>query len=51
MWFVVYIRGGGEKRSMVMHENANGRWELQGSMKHDELDGMERLVPMRIGVY
>jgi hypothetical protein len=36
---------------MVMLEKANGRWELQGLMKHDELDDMERLVPMRKRVY
>jgi len=43
VWFLVYIRGGWEKRSMVTHEKANGWWELQGSMKHDELNNMERL--------
>jgi hypothetical protein len=48
---VVYIRGGWEKRFMVTHEKANGRSELQGSMKHDEIDDMECLVPMRKKVY
>jgi hypothetical protein len=36
-----------EDRSMVMHDQANGRWELQGLMKHDELGDMGCLVPMR----
>lgn len=51
MRFVVYIRGGWEKRSMVTHEKVNGQWKLQGLIKHDELNDMEHLVPMRKGVY
>lgn len=42
MWFVVYIGGGLEKRSMVVHKKAN--WaiqELQGSIKHDELGDIQ----------
>jgi hypothetical protein len=26
-----------EDRSMVVHDKVNGRWELRGLMKHDEL--------------
>jgi hypothetical protein len=34
-------------RSLVVHDEVNGRWELQSSMKHDELEDMGHLVPMR----
>jgi hypothetical protein len=36
-----------EDRSVMVHDMANGRWELQRSMKRDELEDMGRLVPMR----
>ncbi len=36
-----------EDRSVVVHDETNKRWELQGSMKHDELRDMGRLMPMR----
>jgi hypothetical protein len=31
---------GVEYRFMVAHDKANGQWELQGLMKHDELGDM-----------
>jgi hypothetical protein len=34
-------------RFVVAHDKANGRWELQSSMKHDELRNMGRFVPMK----
>jgi len=46
-WFVIYVGDEVEDRSMVVHDKANGWWELQGSMKRDELVDMGRLVPMR----
>jgi hypothetical protein len=36
-----------EDKSMVAHDEANGRWELRNSMTHDELGDMGCLVPMR----
>jgi hypothetical protein len=36
-----------ENKSMVVHDETNEWWELQGSMKHDELGDMGHLVPMR----
>jgi hypothetical protein len=36
-----------EDRLLVVHDEANGRWELQSSMKHDELGDRGHLVPMR----
>jgi len=36
-----------EDRLMVAHDEMNGRWELQGSMKHDELRDMGRLMPIK----
>ncbi len=36
---------------MVVHDKANGQWELQGLMKHDELGDMGHLVPMRMEDY
>ncbi len=35
-----------EDRSMVAHDEVNGRCELQGSMKGDELGDMGCLIPM-----
>jgi len=32
---------------VVAHDEANGGWELQNSMRCDELGDMGRLVPMR----
>jgi hypothetical protein len=40
-----------EDRSVVSHDEANGRYELWGSMKPDELGDMGRLVPMWYEVY
>jgi hypothetical protein len=34
-WFMVCIGDGVEDRFMVVHNKANGRWELRGSMKND----------------
>jgi len=36
-----------EDRSVEAHDKANGRWELRGSMRSDELGDMGCLVPMR----
>ncbi len=36
-----------EERSVVAHDQVNGQWELQGSMRRDEFRDMECLVPMR----
>ncbi len=36
-----------EDRSVLAHGGANGRWELQGSMRCDELGDMGCLVPMK----
>ncbi len=36
-----------EDRSMVVHDEANGRRELQALMKRDKLGDMGHLVPMR----
>jgi hypothetical protein len=38
---------GVEIRSMVAHDKVNGQWEKQGSIKHDELEDMGHLVPMK----
>jgi hypothetical protein len=35
-----------EDRSMVRYDEVNGRWELQGSMRQDELGDMGHLVSM-----
>ncbi len=40
-----------EDRSVVAHDKTNGQWELQGSMRSDELGDMGCLVPMRYEVY
>jgi len=37
LWFVVCVGDEMENRSMVVHDKANGQWELRGSMKCDEL--------------
>jgi hypothetical protein len=36
-----------ETRSVVAHDKTNGQWEVQGSIRHDELRDMGHLVPMR----
>jgi hypothetical protein len=36
-----------EDRLVVAHDGANGRWELQSSMRYDELEDMGCLVPMK----
>jgi hypothetical protein len=36
-----------DDRLVVVHDEANGRWELRGLMEHDELGDMGRLVPMK----
>jgi hypothetical protein len=35
-----------QDRSVGAHDEANGQWELRGSMKCDELGDMGHLVPM-----
>jgi hypothetical protein len=30
----------------MAHDKTNGQWELQSSIKHNELKYMRRLVPM-----
>ncbi len=58
VWFVKIRRGingrcmvcmgdGVETRSVVAHDKTNGQWEVQGSIRHDELRDMGHLVPMR----
>ncbi len=48
---MVCIGDGVVNRSMVVHERANGRWELQSSITHDELGDMGHLVPMKKEVF
>ncbi len=40
-----------ETRYVVLHNKANGQWELQGSMKHDEFWDTKHLVPMKKEAY
>jgi hypothetical protein len=51
VWFMVWMRGGTSEWFVVAHDKANGRWELQGLMKHDKLGDMGCLVPMKKEVY
>ncbi len=44
---MVCMGDGVEIRSMVAHDKVNGQWEKQGSIKHDELEDMGHLVPMK----
>jgi hypothetical protein len=44
---MVCMGKGVETKSVVAHNKANGRWEGQNSMGHDELRNMGLLVPMR----
>ncbi len=46
-WFMVCVGDGVENKVVMAHDETNGQWELQGSMKHDELGNMGRLVPMK----
>jgi hypothetical protein len=46
-WFMVCMGDEVENRSLVVHDEANGRWELQSSMKHDKLGNMGHLVLMK----
>jgi hypothetical protein len=36
-WFVVCVEDEVKNRFVMPHDKANGRWELRGLMKHDEL--------------
>jgi len=36
-----------EDWSVVVHDEANGRWELRSLMRRDELGDMGCLVPMK----
>ncbi len=36
-----------EDMAVVVHDEMNGQWELQSSMRRDELGDMRHLVPMR----
>jgi hypothetical protein len=46
-WFVICVGDEVEYKSMVVHDEANGWWELWSSMKRDELKDMGRLMPMK----
>jgi hypothetical protein len=35
-----------KNRSVIAHDKTNRQWELQGSIKHNELKYMRHLVPM-----
>ncbi len=50
-WHVGCIGKGVENGYVVVCEKENGRCELQGSMKHNELRDMGCFVPMRKEVY
>ncbi len=43
-WFVVCVSNEVRDRFVVAHDKTNGRWELQSSMKHDELRNMGRFT-------
>jgi hypothetical protein len=51
VWCVVCIGDGMDTKFVVAHDKTNEWWELWGSMKHDELGDMGRLVPMRKEAY
>ncbi len=40
-----------ENRFVVVHERANGQWELQGLIRYDDLRVMGCLVPIKKEVY
>jgi hypothetical protein len=42
-WFALEM---GWKLGLI-HDKTNGRWEGQGSLRHDKLGDMGHLVPMR----
>ncbi len=44
---VVCMLDGVETKSMVAHNKANGRWEGQSLMGHDQLRDMGCLIPMK----
>jgi hypothetical protein len=44
---MVCMGNGVETRSVVAHDKTNEQWEGRGSMGHDELGNMGRLVPMK----
>jgi hypothetical protein len=46
-WFVICVGDEVEDRSMVAHDKANGRLELQGLIRHDKLRDMKHLVPIK----
>jgi hypothetical protein len=46
-WFAIYMGKAVEDRSMVVHDEVNGQWELQVLMRRDKLGDMGCLVPMR----
>jgi hypothetical protein len=46
-WFVVYVGDEVKDRFVVTHDKANGRWELQGSMRCDKLGDTRHLVFMK----
>ncbi len=48
-WFA--WEGGVENRSVMVHNKKNGRWGLQGLMKHNELWDMGHLMPMKKEAY
>jgi hypothetical protein len=35
-----------ENRFVMVHDKTNGQWELQSSIKHNELKYMRHLIPM-----
>jgi len=39
-WFMVCVGDGVEIKFVVVHDEANGWWELQGLMRRDELGDM-----------
>jgi hypothetical protein len=48
-WEGELVGDGVEIRFMVAHDKANGWWEGQSLIGHDELRDMGHLVPMRKG--
>jgi hypothetical protein len=43
---MVYMGDDVKDKLGVVHDEADGRWELRSSMRHDELGDMGHLVPM-----
>ncbi len=48
---MVCMGDGVETGFVVAHDKANGQWERQGLIIHDELGDMGHLVPMRKEAY